>query len=179
RAQRMASLCAAKEKLLKDERALAVARSKAQAAAVAQAEKLCAETEKSVEAAAKAIDASAREYAPLSPMYPDRSTGRRTALARWITSRTNPLAARVAVNHLWLRHFGRPLVESVFEFGRAGKEPTHAELLDWLAVELMESKWKMMAIHRMIVLSSVYRMESSAGDAAGRDPDNRGYARLR
>ncbi|HVL11047.1 MAG TPA: DUF1549 domain-containing protein, partial [Gemmata sp.] len=69
--------------------------------------------------------------------FPDTSTGRRTALANWIADAKNPLTARVAVNHLWTRHFGQPLVPTVFEFGRRGAAPSHPELLDWLACELM------------------------------------------
>ena len=81
-------------------------------------------------------------YTPLSPIYPKTSTGRRAALAKWITSRDNPLTARVAVNHIWGWHFGRPLVETTDDFGRNGKSPTHPELLDWLAVEFMDNGWK-------------------------------------
>src|SRR5207253_895634 len=62
--------------------------------------------------------------------FPDTSTGRRKALALWLTDRSNPLAARVAVNHVWMRHFGQPLVPTIFEFGRKGTPPTHPELLD-------------------------------------------------
>src|SRR5205823_7286204 len=66
----------------------------------------------------------------LSKPFPMTSTGRRSALAKWITDRQNPLAARVAVNHVWMRHFGKPLVPTVFDFGRKGTKPTHPELLD-------------------------------------------------
>jgi hypothetical protein len=103
------------------------------------------------------------------------SSGRRTALADWITDRRNPLAARVAVNHLWTRHMGTPLVPTVFDFGRKGASPTHPELLDWLAAEFMESGWSMKHIHRLIVTSAAYRMSSSnRGAEANRakDPDN-------
>ena len=132
---------------------------------------------------------AADSYSPFGPQYPRSSTGRRAALARWIASSDNPLTARVAVNHIWMRHFGRPLVESVFDFGRGGKEPSHPFLLDWLAVELMEpsfglsenrkaSPWQMKHIHRLIVTSSTYRMSSRTGAAhenAERDPDNSTY----
>lgn len=104
-----------------------------------------------------------------------QSTGRRTALAKWITDRRNPLTARVAVNHIWARHFGTPLVPTVFDFGRKGTPPTHPELLDWLAVELMENGWSMKHIHRLIVTSATYRISSSlAGSeaSAAKDPDN-------
>lgn len=95
-----------------------------------------------------------------------QSTGRRKALAEWITDRRNPLTARVAVNHLWARHMGTPLVPTVFDFGRKGIAPGHPELLDWLAAELMESGWSMKHLHRLIVGSATYRMSSSA---AGRE----------
>ena len=101
------------------------------------------------------------KYRKLSPTFSANSTGRRSALARWITDRTNPLTARVAVNHIWMRHFGRPIVESVYDFGRNGKPPTHPMLLDWLAVELMENDWSMKHIHRLIVTSRAYRLGSS------------------
>lgn len=107
--------------------------------------------------------------------YPAESTGRRKALAEWITSRENPLTARVAVNHLWMRHFHSPLVASVFDFGRAGAAPTHPELLDYLAVELIDSGWSMKHLHRLIVTSEAYRRVASTGDnkAAASDPENR------
>jgi hypothetical protein len=107
--------------------------------------------------------------------FPPQSTGRRTALAKWITDPRNPLTARVAVNHIWARHMGAPLVATVFDFGRKGSPPTHPELLDWLAVEFIESGWDMKHLHRLIVTSSAYRMSSSAaGNDAnlGRDPEN-------
>lgn len=100
-------------------------------------------------------------YQPLGPVYPTTSSGRRLALARWITSRENPLTARVAVNHIWRRHFGSALVPSVANFGLNGKPPTHPALLDWLAVELMESGWSQRQMHRLIVTSDAYRRASS------------------
>src|SRR6185312_10843026 len=86
--------------------------------------------------AIEALDKPLGDYTHFTPVYPTSSTGRRTALARWITSPDNPLAARVAINHMWLRHFGSPLVPSVFDFGMNGKPPTNQALLDWLACEL-------------------------------------------
>jgi hypothetical protein len=104
-----------------------------------------------------------------------QSSGRRRALAAWITDRRNPLTARVAVNHIWMRHLGVPLVGTVFDFGRKGTPPTHPELLDWLAAELIESGWSMKHLHELIVTSATYRLSSSqaGGEAnAARDPDN-------
>ncbi len=114
-------------------------------------------------------------YTQLSDVYPATSTGRRTALARWIASKNNPLTARVAVNQMWMRHFGTPLVPTVFDFGLHGEEPTHPELLDWLALELMDGGWRMKAVHRLMVTSRAYRLNSSATHAANaaRDPENR------
>ncbi len=107
--------------------------------------------------------------------FSPRSSGRRTALADWITDRRNPLTARVAVNHLWTRHMGTPLVATTFDFGRKGAAPTHPELLDWLAAEFMEQGWSMKHVHRLIVTSAAYRMSSSQRGAEAnraKDPDN-------
>ncbi|MSU61802.1 MAG: DUF1553 domain-containing protein [Pedosphaera sp.] len=107
--------------------------------------------------------------------FPAQSSGRRKALAEWITDRRNPLTARVAVNHIWARHLGTPLVGTVFEFGRKGTPPTHPELLDWLAAEFMENGWSMKHLHRLIVTSSAYRLSSSLSGGvtnAAKDPDN-------
>jgi mono/diheme cytochrome c family protein len=110
-----------------------------------------------------------------APPFTPRSTGRRTALAKWVTDPGNTLTARVAVNHIWARHFGTPLVATVFDFGRKGQPPTHPELLDWLASELVESGWSMKHLHRLIVTSATYRL-ATAGPAAEantiKDPDN-------
>ncbi|MDA1178363.1 MAG: DUF1553 domain-containing protein [Planctomycetota bacterium] len=108
--------------------------------------------------------------------FPTQSSGRRTALARWITDPTNPLTARVAANHFWARHMGAPLVATTFEFGRKGTPPSHPELLDWLASELVESGWSMKHLHRMIVTSAAYRRTTSVAGAQAnlqKDPDNR------
>jgi Protein of unknown function (DUF1553)/Protein of unknown function (DUF1549)/Planctomycete cytochrome C len=110
--------------------------------------------------------------------FPSRSTGRRRALAEWITDRRNPLAARVAVNHIWARHLGTPLVATVFDFGQKGSPPSHPELLDWLAAEFVESGWSMKHLHRLIVESAVYRLSSAgAEEALAKDPDNTRYWR--
>ncbi|MGE3820740.1 MAG: DUF1553 domain-containing protein, partial [Isosphaeraceae bacterium] len=141
------------------------------------------EAEKALEKAVAALKASpkAPAHSPVGPVYPATSTGRRKALAAWITAPENPLAARVAVNHLWMRHFHSPLVGTVFDFGRNGANPTHPALLDWLAVELRESGWSFKRLHRLIVTSQTYRMSSSRGDLAseaGTDPENAHFWRM-
>ncbi len=121
-------------------------------------------------------------YSPIGPQYIRQSTGRRTALARRIVSRDNPLTARVAVNHIWKAHFGEPLVGTPDNFGRNGDRPTHPKLLDWLAVELMDNGWKMKHIHRMILDSRAYRMSSNPSltpaSNVERDPENTHYWRF-
>jgi hypothetical protein len=133
--------------------------------------------------------------------YPTNSTGRRLAFANWIANTNNPLTARVAVNQIWLRHFGRGIVETPHDFGRSGKLPSHPQLLDWLATEFMnpvfvaaprqsaadqsgsnsgalprrrhEEPWSMKHLHRLIVTSSTYRMASTPDDRNAKiDPDN-------
>ncbi|MBM3844850.1 MAG: DUF1553 domain-containing protein, partial [Verrucomicrobia bacterium] len=107
--------------------------------------------------------------------FPSISTGRRRALADWVTHPRHPLTARVAVNHLWARHFGAPLVSSPFDFGRKTSPPPHRELLDWLARDLIDNRWDLKRLHRWIVNSAAYRMSSTAsleGQNAIRDPDN-------
>ncbi len=124
--------------------------------------------------------ASPISYKPLSTQYPKTSTGRRKALAEWITSVKNPLTARVGVNHLWMRHFHQPLVKSVFDFGRNGSLPTHPELLDWLAVEWMESGWSMKHLHRLMVTSNTYQRQSFAATNPSQqiDTENQWYWRM-
>jgi hypothetical protein len=99
---------------------------------------------------------------------------KRLALARWIASPDNPLTARVIANRLWQFHFGRGIVDTPNDFGAAGSKPTHPELLDWLASELIDRGWRLKSMHRLILLSATYRM-SSAGDklALATDPQNR------
>jgi mono/diheme cytochrome c family protein len=114
--------------------------------------------------------------------FPTTSTGRRSAFAKWMTDPRHPLPARVAVNHIWMRHMGAPLVPTVFDFGRKGTPPTHPELLDWLAVELIENNWSMKHIHRLIVTSQAYRLSSSSAGVSeatkSADPDNQFYWRM-
>jgi uncharacterized protein DUF1553/uncharacterized protein DUF1549/cytochrome c len=111
--------------------------------------------------------------------YPATSSGRRLALARWIASTENPLTARVAVNHAWLRHFGTPLVSTTFDFGHNGRKPTHPELLDFLAARFMNDGWSLRKLHRLLVTSAAYRRDSG-GDPAGlaKDPENKLFWRM-
>jgi hypothetical protein len=131
--------------------------------ASADADKAVTDAQTALTAAQNAATQASENYTRLTPVHPATSTGRRLALARWITSQGNPLAARVAINHLWLRHFGSPLVPTVFDFGMNGKPPTNQPLLDWLAVELMDSGWQMKHIHRLMVTSKTYCLASSTG----------------
>lgn len=85
---------------------------------------------------------------------------RRQMLAAWIASPDNPLTARVMVNRVWQWHFGVGLVETASDFGRSGHQPTHPELLDWLAQEFIDSGWSIKHLHRSVVLSATYRQSS-------------------
>jgi hypothetical protein len=105
---------------------------------------------------------------------------RRRALAEWIASPRNPLLARVIVNRLWHYHFGVGLVETPNDFGFNGGVPSHPELLDWLAAELVERKFSLKALHRLIVTSATYRQASAPRkDALAKDADNRLLWRFR
>jgi hypothetical protein len=105
---------------------------------------------------------------------PGDSCGRRLTLARWIASPDNPLTARVMANRLWQHHFGRGIVATANDFGRAGMAPTHPELLDWLACELVDGGWRLKPLHRLLMTSSAYRMSSQPDEAGlAQDPQNR------
>ncbi|MCH2065223.1 MAG: DUF1549 and DUF1553 domain-containing protein [Roseibacillus sp.] len=105
-----------------------------------------------------------------------QSSGRRRALAEWITGPQAPLAARVMANRVWQYHFGRGLVEDGNNLGMEGGEPTHPELLEWLASSLIEGGWRLKPLHRQIVLSSTYRLSATHPDP-GKDPNNTLYSR--
>jgi hypothetical protein len=100
----------------------------------------------------------------------ESTTGRRSQLAQWLTSRDHPLTARVIVNRLWQHHFGRGIVATPNDFGIQGERPTHPDLLDWLAVELMDNGWSLKHVHRLMVTSATYRMTSTIDLA---DPNTR------
>ncbi|MDB5298440.1 MAG: hypothetical protein JWO87_103 [Phycisphaerales bacterium] len=99
-----------------------------------------------------------------------KTTGRRLALAEWIVSPENPLTARVLVNRIWQGHFGRGLVSTPNDFGLAGARPTHPELLDWLARELVHEGWSLKKLHRLIVTSATYRQSSATSDRKAGTP---------
>ncbi len=106
--------------------------------------------------------------------------GRRAALARWMSRSDNPLTARVIVNRLWQHHFGRGLVATPSDFGTRGEAPSHPELLDWLATELVAQGWRLKPIHRLIVTSAAYRQSSKVShpSQATDDPDNALLSRM-
>lgn len=97
-----------------------------------------------------------------------QSTGRRSALARWLSREDHPLTARVMVNRLWQHHFGRGIVATPNDFGLMGQPPTHPELLDWLAVELVQNRWSLKHIHRVMVTSATYCQSSLVDQNAPR-----------
>ena len=122
--------------------------------------------------------ATADRPARRSRRRPIRPAGAR-ALADWLTRPDHPLTARVMVNRLWQHHFGRGLVATSSDFGTMGDEPSHPELLDWLATELVARGWSLKAMHRLIVTSATYRQSSRPRSPAGReaDPENRWLCR--
>lgn len=162
-----ADLAAAKAK--KDTKAIASATTAGTAATKTQAA-----AKKLTEAAEKKMkEKPSEKYTPRDKPYLKASSGRRTAFARWVANKDNPLTARVAANHVWLRHFENGLVPTVNDFGANGMEPTHPALLDWLAAELMDADWSLKVLHKTITLSATYRMESTPDSASlAVDPDN-------
>lgn len=104
------------------------------------------------------------------------TTGRRTTLANWITADDNPLTARVIVNRLWQQHFGRGLVSTASDFGHLGEPPSHPELLDALAADLIAGGWKLKRMHKQMVMSAAYRQSSHHEEASSYesvDPENK------
>ena len=194
RSEREIAVAKARQKVTEVEDKVA----KAASDKMAEVEKELAAAREAVEKAVKAVGEADEKFTPLfgakwtptrfkssgadDPVvaFPATSTGRRRALADWIVDPRNPLTARVAVNHIWMRHIGKPLVSTVFDFGRKGNAPTHPALLDWLASELVEgpagaSPWSMKNLHRLIVTSAAYRMGSTTVGAEANlkaDPDN-------
>lgn len=95
------------------------------------------------------------------------STGRRTALAKWLTRSDHPLTTRVIVNRVWQYHFGRGLVPTASDFGRLGEKPSHPELLDWLAIHFVREGWSLKKLHRLMVTSQAYRQTSDGRPETG------------
>jgi hypothetical protein len=110
--------------------------------------------------------------------FPEGQPRNRLTFARWLVDPRNPLVGRVTMNRQWAAFFGRGIVRTTEDFGFTGDPPTHPELLDWLAVELVKRDWSIKAMHRLIVTSATYQQSSRVTpDALARDPDNRLLAR--
>jgi hypothetical protein len=117
------------------------------------------------------------EPATIEPLAQSpQTTGRRAALALWLTREDNPLTARVIVNRVWQQHFGRGLAANASDFGSLGEPPTHPELLDWLATWFMREGWSLKKLHRLLVTSATYRQSSlhpSPDSGRLKDPENK------
>ncbi len=117
-----------------------------------------------------------------APFVPDTArpgTGRRAVLADWLVNQKNPLTARVMANRLWQGHFGRGIVATPSDFGTQGAVPTHPELLDWLAAELVDGGWSLKQLHRRMVTSAAYRQSSTpASQTLALEPDNVEFSRM-
>jgi hypothetical protein len=111
---------------------------------------------------------------PFLGSWPESEGRTRLGLARWLVSPGNPLTARVTVNHLWQLLFGTGLVRTTDDFGLQGEQAVYPEVLDWLAVELVEKRWDLKQLLRTIVLSEVYQQDSRAtAEMLAKDPENR------
>ncbi len=116
----------------------------------------------------------------IPPRAQAATTGRRTALAKWLTSSDNPLTARVMVNRIWQAHFGKGLAQNASDFGTLGGPPTHPELLDWLTRRFLAQGWHLKDLHRLIVNSATWKQSSEHSQLADfqlLDPQNRWYWR--
>jgi len=114
----------------------------------------------------------------LPPLSNDSTDPNRLDLAKWLVSPSNPLTPRVTVNRIWMRFFGRGIVETENDFGSQGSPPSHPLLLDWLSAQLIEGGWSMKRLHRTIVMSATYRQSSHfRNDLVERDADNRLFGR--
>ena len=173
-AQREEALAMARAEVAKAEIIHADALQKDPASATEPAKKLDEAKQKLSAAEAACSETVTTAYKPRElPAYPAVSSGRRLAFAKWLTQRSHPLTARVAVNHVWARHFGAGLVPALADFGKAARPPSHPELLDWLAAEFMEHDWSFRHLHRLICLSQAYQQGSAESEANSADPDNR------
>jgi hypothetical protein len=117
-----------------------------------------------VEAGVPAVLTDGKMPFEIKPPWPGaQQTGRRLALARWVTRPDHPLTARVIINRIWKHHFGTGIVTSVGNFGQTGSRPSHPELLDWLAVEFVKQGWSIKVMHRLMMNSKTYQQNSSSG----------------
>ncbi|OAI52719.1 hypothetical protein AYO47_05980 [Planctomyces sp. SCGC AG-212-M04] len=113
--------------------------------------------------------------APIPTPAEDAPTsGRRTVFARWLTRPDHPLTSRIIVNRVWQSHFGKGLVATPSDFGRLGEAPSHPELLDWLAVRLVDHGWSLKWLHRQILLSATYRQAAFSSDDAHKKGNDAG-----
>jgi hypothetical protein len=123
--------------------------------------------------------ASAMDYVFPTPPPGAQTTWRRRGFAEWVASPDNPLTARVMVNRLWQHHFGEGIVRTPSNFGKMGEQPSHPELLDWLASQFISKGWSMKAMHRLMMNSQLYQMSSDDNMAdLGIDPENRFFWRM-
>ncbi|MCC6507787.1 MAG: DUF1549 domain-containing protein [Pirellulaceae bacterium] len=170
--EQRANLLAAQVALHSAHNALATAKAsenkdaKKRQTAIDQAEKNLVTQRQALDQARLASSVAASTYTPVGTVYPAASTGRRTALARWITNPRHPLTARVAVNHIWMRHFATPLVDDVADLGLRMKQPITHQLIDWLADDFMSSDWDMKRLHRQIVMSETYGLSSHVDNSS-------------
>jgi hypothetical protein len=120
----------------------------------------------------------AGKFSPAAIVPSADKTGRRAGLAKWLAAPDNPLTARVIVNRLWQHHFGRGIVATPSDFGVRGEPPSHPELLDWLASELVAREWRLKPLHRLLVNSATYRSSGKANPKlAAEDPENTLFGR--
>lgn len=116
--------------------------------------------------------------AVLPPLQKSGARANRLDLAKWIVAKENPLTARVAVNRMWQQVFGTGLVRSSHDFGTQGELPSHAELLDWLAIWFQENQWDVKKLMRLMLTSATFRQQSAApAERWAADPENRRLAR--
>ena len=122
----------------------------------------------------KALGEEVTEGVPaIFPPIPQGAPPNRLGLARWLIDENNPLTARVLANRLWEQIFGIGIVRTVEDFGSQGDLPTHLELLDWLATEMVAQHWDMKAFLKLLVTSATYRQSSKkTSELQERDPDN-------
>lgn len=114
-----------------------------------------------------------KRFEVTQPFEGAKSTGRRLALARWLTDPSHPLTSRVIVNRVWKHHFGQGIVRSLGNFGKTGDRPTHPELLDYIAGDFIRCGWSMKTLHRSLILSTTYQQQSAVSEQAQRlDPAN-------